>query len=78
MISFLYQMANHFEQEHGFRPNILYLNPEHYQQLRLDLIRIRDLEELVQFLGMEVVLDREMGHPHVAYSPIDWRLSHAV
>ena len=78
MISFLYKMANNFESEHGFRPNLLYLNPLHYSQLRKDLANIHGLDELVQFLGMEIVLDRDSGQPHVAYSEIDWSHRRAV
>ena len=78
MISFLYRLANKFEIEHGFRPNILYLNPKHYSQLRTDLSEIKDLDELVTFLGMEVVLAGEMSHPHVAYSVVDWENSQVV
>jgi len=78
MISFLYRLTNQFETEHGFRPNILYLNPKHYTQLRSDLAEIKNLGELVTFLGMEVVLAGEMTHPHVAYSVVDWENSQAV
>lgn len=78
MISFLYRLTNNFEAEHGFRPNILYLNPKHYTQLRRDLAEIKDLEELVTFLGMEVVLAGEVTHPHVAYSVVDWDNCQAV
>ena len=78
MISFLCRLANKFEIEHGFRPNILYLNPKHYSQLRTDLANIKNLDELVTFLGMEVVLAGEMSHPHVAYSVVDWENSQAV
>jgi len=78
MISFLCRLANKFETEHGFRPNILYLNPKHYSQLRADLANIKNLDELVTFLGMEVVLAGEMSHPHVAYSVVEWEKSQAV
>jgi len=78
MISFLYQLASKFEIEHGFRPNILYLNPKHYSQLRHDLAQIKNLDDLVTFLGMEVVLAGEMSHPHVAYSVVDWENSKVV
>lgn len=78
MISFLCRLANRFETEHGYRPNILYLNSKHYTQLRSDLSEIKNLGDLVTFLGMEVVLDSEMTHPHVAYSVIDWEKSQAV
>ena len=78
MISFLCRLASKFETDHGFRPNILYLNPKHYSQLRTDLASIKNLDELVSFLGMEVVLAGDMSHPHVAYSVVEWENSRAV
>lgn len=78
MISFLCRLASKFESEHGFRPNILYLNPKHYSQLRADLANIKNLEELATFLGMEVVLTGEMSHPHLAHSIVDRENSQVV
>ena len=72
MLSYLYQLANGYEGEHGFRPNVLYLNQQHFSQLQSDLANINGLGELVQFLGMEIVID-EVNHPHVAYSQFAWK-----
>lgn len=33
MLSFIYQLARTFELEHGYPPNLLYLNPLHYPSL---------------------------------------------
>jgi hypothetical protein len=78
MLSFLYHMANAFEREHGFRPNLLYLNPNHFQQLKSELSGIKDLDALTQLLGMELVVDSELTQPHVACSSIDWQGAIAV
>ena len=78
MISFLYRLTNNYVSEHGFRPNILYINPEHFAKLRADLANIRGLDNLVQFLGMEIVIDDAMAHPQISFSHINWRLSQAV
>ncbi len=68
MLSYLYRLANGFQQEHGFRPNVLYLNRLHFSRLKNDLANIHGLGELIQFLGMEIVIDNDVPHPHVAYS----------
>ena len=78
MLSYLYRLANGFESDHGYRPNVLYLNRHHFSQLRTDLASIRGLGELVQFLGMEIVIDSEVLHPRVAYSLVDWKEAIAV
>ncbi len=78
MLSYLYRLANGFEGEHGYRPNVLYLNRHHFSQLRTDLANIHGLGELVHFLGMEIVIDSEVTHPRVSYSLVDWEQAIAV
>ncbi len=78
MISFLYRLVNCFETEHGFRPNMLYISPSHFEKLRVDLANIPGLDDLVQFLGMEIAIDADMAHPQVAFSDVNWRHSQAV
>lgn len=78
MLSFLYRMAKSFETEHGFRPNMLYLNNQHFLQLKTQLDNIKDLDALNHLLGMEIVLDDELTQPHVACSCIDWPEAVAV
>ena len=78
MLSFLYRMANTFEREHGFRPNVLYLNNQHFLQLKSQLDNIKDLDALNQFLGMEIVLDEELTQPHVAWSNVEGHPAVAV
>jgi len=76
MLSFLFKLANNFEQEHGYRPNVLYLNQQHFKSLKESLADIKDLDALNRFLGMEIVLSEESSQPHLAWSPIEWK--HAV
>ena len=78
MLSYLYQLANGFETEHGYRPNVLYMNRHHFTQLKTDLANIHGLGELVHFLGMEIVIDSEVPHPHVSYSLVEWKQAIAV
>jgi len=76
MLSFLFQLANNFEREHGYRPNVLYLNQSHFISLKEALTEINGLDALTQFLGMEIVLSNEVCQPHLAWSPVEWK--HAV
>jgi hypothetical protein len=75
MISFLYRLTSRFEREHGYRPNLIYLNPEHFAALRGDLAEIRGLGELVRFLGMEMIVDPEVRHPRLAWSAGAWPMA---
>jgi hypothetical protein len=76
MLSFIYQLVQEYEREHGYRPNVLYLNHAHFAGLRGDLAEIRNLGAMSQLLGMEIVLDPELTQPHVYWTTIDWL--HAV
>ena len=76
MLSFIYRLARQYEREHGHPPNLLYLNPAHFAMLRSALAEIPELESLRRFLGMEIVIDGDLVHPHVGWSAVDWR--HAV
>jgi len=67
MLSYLYRLAMQFESEHGCRPNLLYISPQHFRCLCADLAGIPGLGELVRFLGMEVVVTADIGHPHLSY-----------
>jgi len=68
MLSFIYQLARTFEQEHGYLPNLLHLNSRHYLALLAALPEESDSESLRQRLGMEIVLTDEVVHPHVAWT----------
>ena len=72
MLSFLYNLAHHFEISHGYRANLLYINPLHYSALRAELSEIDELDKLTQFLGMDLVISDEATHPHVVWQPIEW------
>lgn len=78
MLSYLYRLATHFEGAHGYRANLLYLNPTHYAQLKSDLAAIQGLGEMVRFLGMEIVVEGGITHPRVAYSILESQNAAAV
>jgi len=73
MLSFIYQLARTFELEHGYPPNLLYLNPHHYPALISALPGESKHDSLRQRLGMEIILTDEVVHPHVAWSRLAQR-----
>ncbi|MBI1421835.1 MAG: hypothetical protein GC149_00125 [Gammaproteobacteria bacterium] len=78
MLSFLCRLATEYEREHGHRPNLLYISPQHFQSLRQDLANIHGLGQLVRFLGMEIVIAPDACHPHLSYSRAMWHEAIAV
>ncbi len=73
MLSYLYRIATDYRRRHGVAPTLLYLNPRHLARLRAELAGIEGMEGISRFLGMEMLIDRGVQHPHVAWSRIQWR-----
>lgn len=67
MLSYIVRLTTDFEHEHGLRPNLLYLNPTHLQRLQADFDERLDLHTILRMLRMEVLVDRAIAHPHVAW-----------
>lgn len=66
MLSFIYRLVREFEAEHNLRPNVLYLNVDHFHRLRQDFVDPEDIEAIMNRLGMEIVIDRTAIHPHLS------------
>jgi len=73
MLSFVYRLVRSFEQEHGIHPNLLYLSPAHMQLLREQLDACEQLDDIVNLLGMEIIVTDESMHPHVAWTSTQWQ-----
>lgn len=69
MLSFIVRLVSEFEQEHGYSPNLLYLNEKHLSRLRQGFDPSYDVFDIMAMLGMEMVVASDIAHPHVA-----WRL----
>lgn len=70
MLSFIYQSVCAFQREHGFRPNVLYIAPEHFERLRADFVNPDDLAAIRRILGMEILMRRDVPHPRVGWSQV--------
>ena len=68
MLSFIYQLAMNFENEHGLHPNLLYINPGHMAQLKETFPDPADFANILRLLEMELIIDREIIHPQVAWA----------
>jgi hypothetical protein len=77
MLSFIYRLIRNFEKEHGFTPNLLYLNQFHLEMLRTQLDRKIDGSDLAHLLDMEIIISQDAVHPHVEWHTMQGR-RHAV
>jgi hypothetical protein len=68
MLSFIYKLVSDFEQRHGIRPNLLYLSEVHAIHLKDGFSDEYDLKQITDMLGMEIIIDRGVIHPHVAWT----------
>ncbi len=68
MLSYIYRLAMNFEQEHGLHPNLLYINPAHMAQLKETFPDPVDFANILRLLEMELIIDREIVHPQVAWA----------
>jgi hypothetical protein len=73
MLSYIYSVAKEFEQEHGFSPNLLYMNYAHLECLKQQLEDPNDFNSILVFLGMELILEQETVHPSVAWAHTPWK-----
>jgi hypothetical protein len=66
MLSFIYRLVREFENEHGMKPNVLYLNAIHFRRLCQDFVDPDDIEAIINRLDMEIVIDNNALHPHMS------------
>ena len=68
MFSYIYRLIRDFEKEHGIHPNLLYLNETHAHYLKDGFADSYTYQSIRDFLQMELIISREIMHPHVAWS----------
>ena len=67
MLSFLYRLIRAFHQEHGYSPNTVVMNAQHYQRLLENVPEMQDYGSVSRFLMMDIILSEESIHPHVGW-----------
>lgn len=73
MLNQIYSVAKDFEYEHGFCPNILYMNYPQLECLKQQLEDPNDFNAILVFMGMELIIEQEVAMPCVAWSKAPWK-----
>lgn len=70
MLSYILGLIQAFERDHGFRPQLVYLNPQHLQALLAECPDLA-LDEFLSKIGFRIALrsDNELPHPKIAWLP---------
>jgi hypothetical protein len=66
MLSHIVSLVSTYEQSHGIRPNLVFMNEGHYAALREELPGVRDHDDVTTILGVDIALSDEAIRPHVA------------
>ncbi len=74
MLSKINQLTIKYEQAHGFRPNLLYINTAQLELLKEQLSEY-DIEILAQLIGMDIVMVETKSTPHLSWAQISWKHS---
>jgi len=67
MLSFLYRLVRAFRQEHGYNPNVVVMNAQHYQRLLENIPEMTEYGSISRFLMMDIILSEDSVHPHVGW-----------
>jgi hypothetical protein len=68
MLSFINRLVRDFELEHGVHPNLLYLNRFHAEHLKSSFDTDYTMSQILDVLGMELVIENDITQPHVAWT----------
>jgi len=73
MLSYIYSVAKQFEQDHGYSPNLLYMNYAQLECLKNQLEDPNDFNSILVFMGMELILEQDTVAPNVAWARVPWK-----
>ena len=75
MLSYIYRLIRDFENLHGVQPNLLYLNELHVEHLKSAFEDCYTLQSIRDVLKMDVVISKEITHPHVSWTQTHQRIA---
>jgi hypothetical protein len=75
MLSYIFRLIDHFQRQHGVEPNLLYLNELHLNELKKAFSSDQTAYSMTDLLKMELVISREITHPHVAWTQTAQRMA---
>ena len=67
MLDYLCDSAAKYQKLHGLKPNLLYLNNNHFQSLQYQLDNQHKLSNRFNEFDLIIVLSPTMTHPSLAY-----------
>ena len=73
MLSTIYRVAKAFEKEHGFSPNLIYMNYAHLECFKQELEDPYEFNSILVFMGMELILQENTISSCVAWSRTPWK-----
>ena len=73
MLGFIFRLVRDFEVEHGIHPNLLYLNRFHAEHLKGAFAEDYSMSQIMDVLGMELIINHDIMHPHVAWTQMAQR-----
>jgi len=74
MLSTISRLTNSYQKQHGYRPNLLYLNTAQLELLK-EQISEPDIEIVSQLIGMEIILISDNKKAYVSWAQISWKHS---
>ncbi len=75
MLGFIYRLVQGFELEHNVHPNLLYINRTHSEHLLAAFDGNYTLGQITDMLQMDIIIDPETVHPHVAWTQVGQRVA---
>lgn len=75
MLGFIVRLVSSFEKEHGFRPNLLYINRAHSEHLKDAFDEKFSFSHIAKMLQMEIIVVPDATHPYVAWTQVGHRVA---
>ena len=75
MLSFIVRLVRDFELEHGFQPNLLYLNRLHFGHLNSAFDASYSMTQILDCLGMKIIIENDITHPRVAWRQLEKKVA---
>ncbi len=72
MISTINRLTSHYEQKHGYRPNLLYVNSSQLEILK-EQFSEPNISIISQLIGMEIIIVESAVDAYVSWAQISWK-----
>lgn len=72
MISTINRLTQKYEQKHGYRPNLLYVNSQQLELLNEQFCESK-IDVISQLIGMEIIIVQDLQQSYVSWAQISWK-----